>query len=252
MRTGVILMIVLLAAPPAGGIDPGDTVINSIGMKLAYIPPGSFTMGSPDTEPGRIPNETRRQVTFAKGFRIGVTEVTQKEWLLIMGTSPGYFKGDDLPVERITWDEADEFCRRLSEKEKKRYRLPSQAEWEYACRAGTTTAYDTGGNEAALAAAGWYLGNSGNQSHPVGRKQPNRWGLYDTHGNVSEWCAKRPGSDTPGSDSPQLDGEEKALCDLRGGSWGLNAGDCRSASRLRNAGTYRYFDLGLRVVCELD
>lgn len=252
MRTGVFLMIVLVSVPPVAGDEPGNTVINSIGMKLAYIPPGNFTMGSPKTEPGRIPNETRRHVTFAKGFRIGVTEVTQKEWRLIMETSPGFFKGDDLPVERITWREANEYCRRLSEKEKKRYRLPTQAEWEYACRAGTTTAYYTGGNEAALAAAGWYLGNSGNQSHPVGRKKPNRWGLYDMHGNVSEWCAKPPDSDTTGSKSAQLDREEKALRDLRGGSWGLNASECRSASRLRNAGTFRYFDLGLRVLCELD
>ena len=252
MRTGVILLIVLVVVPPAGGADPGDIVINSVGMKLAYIPPGNFTMGSPKTEPGRIPNETRRQVTFARGFRIGVTEVTQKEWRLIMGTSPSYFKGDDLPVERITWREANEFCRRLSEKEKKRYRLPTEAQWEYACRAGTTTVYYTGGNEAALAATGWYLRNSGNQSHPVGRKKPNRWGLFDMHGNVSEWCAERPDGERGDATSAQLDGEEKALRDLRGGSWGLNASECRSASRLSNAGTFRYFDLGLRVVCELD
>jgi len=252
MRTVFSLTIVLIAVRTAAGVDPGDTIVNSIGMKLAYIPPGNFTMGSPKTEPGRIPNETRRQVTFAKGFRIGVTEVTQKEWLLIMGTSPGYFKGDDLPVERITWCEADEFCRRLSEKEKKRYRLPTQAEWEYACRAGTTTAYYTGGSKAALATAGWYLGNSGNQSQQVGRKKPNPWGLYDMHGNVSEWCALRADERSTDTTSAQLDGEEKALRDLRGGSWGLSASDCRSASRLSNAGTFRYFDLGLRVVCEFD
>ena len=252
MRIGVVLMVVLMAASSAVGEDPGDSVTNSIGMKLACIPPGSFTTGSPDIEPGRIANETRRQVKFTKGFQIGVTEVTQKEWRVIMGTSPSHFKGDDLPIERITWREAVEFCRRLSEKEKKRYRLPTEAEWEYACRAGTTTAYYTGGDEAALAAAGWYLGNSGNRSRPVGRKKPNGWGLYDMHGNVSEWCAKRSGGNKPGSKSQQLDDEEKALRDLRGGSWGLNAGDCRAASRLRNAGTYRYFDLGMRVLCELD
>ena len=95
-------------------------------MKLAYIPAGTFTMGSPETEPGRISNETQRQVTFAKGFRIAATEVTQQEWRLVMSTSPSYFKGDDLPVERITWLEAEEFCRRLSEKEEKRYRLPTR------------------------------------------------------------------------------------------------------------------------------
>jgi formylglycine-generating enzyme required for sulfatase activity len=252
MRTGLILVILLATVPPAHGTEPGEIVINSVGMKLAYIPPGNFTMGSPNTEPGRIPNETRRQVTFARGFRIGATEVTQKEWRLIMGTNPAFFEGNDLPVERITWHEAVEYCRRLSKKEKKRYRLPTEAEWEYACRAGTTTPYYTGRNEAALAAAGWYLRNSGNQSHAVGRKKPNPWGLYDMHGNVSEWCAARPDGERGNSTSVQLDGEEKALRDLRGGSWGLTASECRSASRLSNAGTFRYFDLGLRVVCELD
>ncbi len=252
MRTGVFLMVVLIATAPAAAVGPGDIVVNSVGMKLAYIPPGDFTIGSPKTEPGRIANETRRHVTFEKGFRIGITEVTQKEWRLIMGTSPAFFKGDDLPVERITWREAVEYCHRLSKKEKKRYRLPTEAEWEYACRAGTTTAYYSGGNAAALAAAGWYLENSGNRSHPVGRKKPNPWGLYDMHGNVSEWCAERPDGDRGNSTSAQLDGEEKALRDLRGGSWGLSASECRSASRLSNAGTFRYFDLGLRVVCELD
>ena len=252
MRTGAFLMIVLIAATPASGDELGDIVVNSVGMKLAYIPPGKFTMGSPQTEPGRIANETERHVTFEKGFRIGVTEVTQKEWSLIMGSNLAFFKGDDLPVEYITWHEAVEYCRRLSEKEKKRYRLPTDAEWEYACRAGTTTAYYSGENKNSLATAGWYLGNSGNQSHPVGRKTPNPWGLYDMHGNVSEWCAERSEERKTDTTSAQLDGEEKALRDLRGGSWGLNANDCRSASRHSNAGTFRYFDLGLRVVCDLD
>ncbi len=252
MRSIVLLMTVLLAAAPTSGVEPGDVTVNSVGMKLAYIPPGEFTMGSPDTEPGRVANETQHHEKFEKAFRIGVTEVTQRQWRLIMETNPSFFKGEDLPVERITWQEAVEYCRRLSEKEKKRYRLPTEAEWEYACRAGTTTVYYTGENKAALAAAGWYLGNSGNQSHPVGRKQPNRWGLYDMHGNVSEWCALRPDGERGDANSARLDDEEKALRDLRGGSWGLNANDCRSASRHANAGTFRYFDLGLRVVCELD
>ncbi len=252
MRTNLILIMVLLVIRAAGGTEPSDIVTNSVGMKLAYIPPGTFTMGSPDTEPGRITNETQRRVTFANGIRISVYEVTQKEWRLIMSTSPSYFKGDDLPVERITWLEAVDFCRRLSKKEKKRYRLPTEEEWEYACRAGTTTAYYTGGSEAALATAGWYLRNSNNQSHPVGLKKPNAWGLYDMHGNVSEWCAERADERSTDTTSVQLDGEEKSLRDLRGGSWGLNASDCRSASRHSNAGTFRYFDLGLRVVCELD
>jgi formylglycine-generating enzyme required for sulfatase activity len=252
MRTTAFLTTVLLAAAPARGIEPGDVVVNSVGMKLAYIPPGEFTMGSPDSEPGRIVNETRRRVKVEHGFRIGVTEVTQKQWRQIMGMDPAFFNGDDLPVERITWGEAVECCQRLSDREKKQYRLPTEAEWEYACRAGTTSIYYSGENEAALNDAGWYLGNSGNQSHAVGLKQPNPWGLYDMHGNVSEWCADRPRGERGDLNSAQLDNEEKALRDLRGGSWGLTASQCRSASRLSNAGTFRYFDLGLRVVCDLD
>jgi formylglycine-generating enzyme required for sulfatase activity len=236
----------------ACGAKPGHTIINTIGMKLAYIPPGTFTMGSPKTEPNRIPNETQHQVMFKKGFRIGVTEVTQKQWQQVMGSNPSDFKGDDLPVEHVTWYEAEEFCRRLSQKEQKQYRLPTEAEWEYACRAGTKTAYYTGQDKAALDSAGWYRGNSRNQSHPVGLKKSNPWGLYDMHGNVSEWCAERPDADTFKSNSAQLDREEKKLRDLRGGSWGLGGSDCRSASRHRNAAFFRFFDLGLRVMCEPD
>ena len=253
-------MFVLLAAAPGCGTQHRESVTNSVeivtnsvGIKLAYIPPGKFTMGSPETEPGRVANETQRNVKIEQGFRIGVTEVTQKQWQLIMGTNPAFFQGDDLPIEQVTWHEAVEFCQRLSEKEKKRYRLPTEAEWEYACRAGTATVYYSGKDKDMLDAVGWYVENSGNQSHPVGRKQPNAWGLYDMHGNVSEWCAERLPDDKEGdSRSAQLSSEENALRDLRGGSWGLNASDCRSASRLRNAGTSRYFDLGLRVVCDLD
>lgn len=253
MRIGFFFMIAVAVTPAASGSEPGETITNSVGMKLAYIPPGSFMMGSPKSEPGRIANETEQEVTFQKGFLIGVTEVTQKQWRLVMGTSPSYFRGDELPVEQVTWHDAVEFCQRLSEKENKPYRLPTEAEWEYACRAGSRTAYSTGQAETALAETGWYRPNSGNRAHPVGQKKPNRWGLYDLHGNVSEWCAERAEYKpyTPESKSAQVHGEEQAERDHRGGSWGLNANDCRSASRFRNAGAFRYFDLGLRVVCDL-
>ena len=253
MRISSFALLVLTATHTVPAAEPGDTVTNSVGMKLAYIPPGEFTMGSPESERHRISNETQRRVAFKKAFRIGVTEVTQEQWREIMGTAPSYFKGDELPVERVTWQDADEFCRRLSAKENKRYRLPSQAEWEYACRAGTTTTYHTGKDEKALGEAGWYRRNGGNRSHPVGKKKSNPWGLYDMHGNVSEWCAKRGDIDVRlNSKSTRLEWEEARLRDLRGGSWGLNANDCRSATRLANAGSFRYFDLGLRVVREID
>lgn len=258
MRTGLLLTILAVSLSATGGAEPGralkpgDVVTNSIGMKLAWIPPGSFTMGSPESERGRTANETPRTVTVAQGFRLGVTEVTQKQWREIMGSDPSYFKGDQLPVEHVTWHEAAEFCRRLGEKEGRHYRLPTEAEWEYACRAGSTAAYSTGKDEAALAEAGWYQRNSGNQSHPVGQKKPNAWGLHDMHGNVSEWCADRPDGAVSSPDSQILSREIKAERDHRGGSWGLSAGDCRSASRHRNDGNFRYFDLGFRVVRESE
>jgi len=251
MKITVIIAAILTTPLAFGENQPEDTITTSIGMKLAFIPPGEVTMGSPEDEPGRIVNEKQQKVTFKKGLHIGVTEVTQKQWREVMGSNPSYFKGDELPVERITWPEAVEFCRLLGEREKKKFRLPTAAEWEYACRAGTTTAYHSGRDKAALEKAGWFRGNSGNKSHKVGLKEPNRWGLRDMHGNVAEWCAARPGAQIYKTNSAQLDQEEKSLRDHRGGSWGLGASDCRAAARHRNAASYRYFDLGLRVVCEL-
>ena len=234
----------------AQGLQPFSTITNTVGMKLTYLPPGKFVMGSPKSEPGRTTNEVQTDETIEKGFLIGQTEVTQKQWHQVMGTDPGFFKGADRPVENITWHEAVAFCRRLSEQEKKHYRLPSGMEWEYACRGGTETAYCAGNGGTALGKVGWYQKNSGNQSHPVARKQPNAWGLYDMHGNVSEWCAMR--EDTYQTESDLVNREIKSGRDLRGGSWGLTQSDCRSAARHRNNGDYRYFDLGFRVVCEAD
>ncbi|MCB1122686.1 MAG: formylglycine-generating enzyme family protein [Verrucomicrobiae bacterium] len=254
------LTLILLAGQSTLQIEANDkstpipTINNSVGMKLAYIPPGTFTMGSPDSESGRIANETLRQVTFVKGFYCGVTEVTQKQWREVMGTDPSFFKGDERPVENITWHEAQQFCERLSKLENKHYRLPTEAEWEYACRAGSVTPYYSGMDAKALDEAVWFSKNSGNQSHPVGQKKPNSWGLHDMHGNVSEWCANRAKDDpeTFVSESGLVNQEIEAERDHRGGSWGLNANDCRSASRHRNNGDFRYFDLGMRVVLEAE
>jgi formylglycine-generating enzyme required for sulfatase activity len=234
----------------AQAFEPFITITNSVGMKLTCLPSGVYVMGSPTSEPGRTANEVQTNETIEKGFLIGTTEVTQKQWREIMGTDPSFFKGENRPVENITWHEAVMFCQRLSDKEKKHYRLPTGVEWEYACRAGTKTAYCAGNGAEALGRVGWYQKNSGNQSHPVASKQANAWGLFDMHGNVSEWCAVR--EDTYKTESDLVNREIKSGRDLRGGSWGLTQGDCRSAARHRNNGDYRYFDLGFRVVCEVD
>ena len=166
------------------------TCTNTIGMEFVLIPAGEFDMGSHLDEEGRCNDEGPvHHVNIEKAFYMGRYEVTQEQWRAIMGDNPSYFTGDDyLPVESVSWDEVQEFIRKLNEKEDTdKYRLPSEAEWEYACRAGTTTRYSFGDDESKLGDYAWYGDNSGGKTHPVGRKKPNSWGLYDMHGNVWEW-----------------------------------------------------------------
>ena len=186
----------------------GDPIENSIGMVLVPIPAGEFLMGSPETEPGRRDNEVQHQVTLTKPFLLGVHEVTQGQWQAVMGTTPWKGKefvkeGDDYPATYVSWHDAVEFCRKLSEKEGLEYRLPTEAEWEYACRAGTTTAYSFGDDASELGEYAWYRENARNvgqkYAHTVGQKKPNPWGLYDMHGNVWEWCSDWYGDYPSGS-----------------------------------------------------
>jgi len=160
---------------------------NSLGMKLNLIPPGEFTMGSPESELGRNKGETQHLVKITKPFYLGVHEVTQQQYEKVMGTNPSSYKGDTKPVEMVNWDEAVAFCGKLSDEEGVEYRLPTEAEWEYACRAGTTTVYSFGDDASGIGEYAWHSGNS-NSTHPVGELKPNPWGLFDMHGNVYEWC----------------------------------------------------------------
>jgi formylglycine-generating enzyme required for sulfatase activity len=163
---------------------------NSIGMEFVLIPAGAFEMGSPSNEAGRDDDDGPiHQVTIKNAFYMGKYEVTQEQWRAVMGDNPSYFTGNDnLPVEQVSWDDVQEFIRKLNAKEgTDKYRLPSEAEWEYACRAGTTTRYSFGDSESRLGEYAWYTDNSGSKTHPVGQKKPNPWGLYDMHGNVWEW-----------------------------------------------------------------
>jgi formylglycine-generating enzyme required for sulfatase activity len=173
-----------------------------------------------------------------------------------MENNPSKFK-DNLqnPVEPISRDEAQEFCKKLSQKTGKEFRLPSEAEWEYACRAGTTTAYSFGDNASLLSEYAWYTDNSGSKTHPVGQKKPNPWGLYDMHGNVWEWC--QDSYEKYGGESDLIRKTGKPITKennnrsrlLRGGSWNNYARDCRSAYRYDFGAIIRLGSYGFRVVC---
>ncbi len=246
---------------------PGEVITNSIGMKMALIPAGSFTMGSPADEPGRrknneTNNETQVEVTISKSFYLGVTEVTQGQWTRVMGTTPwkgnGFVKeGSDYPATFVSWDDAVAFCGKLSGNESETYRLPTEAEWEYACRAGSTTAYSFGSDAAQLSEFGWWGGNFGGNAqteqyaHLVGQKRANDFGLYDMHGNVSEWCSDWLAKHLAGGRDPQgaISG---TLQVVRGGSWFYGADVCRSANRGFNARGFRNGRLGFRVSLQSD
>src|SRR5665648_172810 len=153
-------------------------------MKFTHIPAGEFMMGSSPDEKYRHDLEGPvHKVTISKPFYLGTYPVTQREWKAVMGDDPSFFKGDDLPVEQVSWNDVQDFIKKLNEKEDAdNYRLPSEAEWEYVCRAGATTRYSFGDDESKLAEYAWYKDNSGGKTHPVGQKKPNPWGLYDMNG----------------------------------------------------------------------
>ena len=223
--------------------QPPKEITNSIGMKLVLIPKGTFMMGSPESEKGRNENETQHEVTISKDYYLGVHEVTQAQYEKVIGKNPSHFQGAivgnenaDLPLENVSWDEAVEFCKKLSElpEEKKAgrvYRLPTEAQWEYACRAGSKTAYSFDDEEGLLPVYGWFIRNSSQRTHTVGLLEPNAWGLYDMHGNVWEWCSDWHEEYPKGAVSDPSGPREGSGRVSRGGGWGLVAAFCRSASR---------------------
>jgi formylglycine-generating enzyme required for sulfatase activity len=228
-------------------------------MKLVLIPKGTFMMGSPESEERRGYDETQHQVTISKDYYLGVHEVTQAQYEKVMGKNPSHFQGAivgnenaDLPVEMITWDDAVEFCKKLSDlpKEKKAgrvYRLPTEAQWEYACRAGSKTAYSFDDEEGLLPVYGWFYRNSSKRTHTVGLLEPNAWGLYDMHGNVWEWCSDWYGDYPKGALSDPTGPKEGSSRAFRGGCWDVVAAYCKSGDRNGYDPSFRDSNGGFRV-----
>jgi len=246
----VLLFISLPAAAQQNALQPAASLTNSVGMQFVSVPAGSFMMGSPYDEKGRQEDESPHQVTFSRAFYISITEVTQGQWHKVMGYNRSHFKGDSLPVEKITWKEAALFCEKLSQLESRIYRLPTEAEWEYACRAGSATAF--AGNNCAECLA-WYAANSGEQSRGVAEKFSNAWGLFDMHGNVSEWCADFYSPEYPDSAVSDPTGPDDGKhYVIRGGAWDTFLPGCRSAARSSAPASYQFKQTGFRVVMEVD
>jgi formylglycine-generating enzyme required for sulfatase activity len=228
------------------GADLTDSKIvkTDLGITFLYIPPGRFLMG--DDHDGPI-----HEVTLTTGFYMQTTPVTQGQWQAVMGNNPSHFKkcGPDCPVESVSWEDAQDFIQKLNEVEGEEvYRLPTEAQWEYACRAGTTSRYFFGDDESQLAEYAWYKKNSGKTTHPVAKLKPNDWGLYDMHGNVWEWCQDWYG-DYPNQSVSDPTGPEKGANRVfRGGAWSYSAENCRTACRGNWPPGNRRRILGFRLV----
>ena len=242
----------------------GDPVVNSVGMLLVPIPAGTFMMGTPETEKLGFDNEHQHQVTISNAFYMQTTEVTQGQWKAAMGTEPWKSsdrdkEGANYPATCVSWEDAVAYCEKLSAKEGKTYRLPTEAQWEYACRAGTKTIWSFGNDENQLGEYAWYRENTRaigeGYAHQVGQKKPNAFGLYDMHGNVWEWCHDYYGEGyykpSPATD-PQ--GPAWGVWHLfRGGSWQYLTRGTRSAERgAHGEGLISPEVFGFRVVRELD
>lgn len=224
---------------------------NSIGMKFTLIPAGEFDMGSEEFA-GERPVH---RVKIYKPFYLGTYPVTQAEWKAVTGDDPSYFKGDRLPVDMVAYDDIREFISKLNRKEGTYlhpYRLPSEAEWEYACRAGTTTKYSFGDSESKFGDYEWCWGNT-DHTQPVGEKKPNPWGLYDMQGNIREWVEDAYHRDYDGAptDGSAWEIRYSNVQVFRGGAWSFSASYCRSTIRNSGKWTDRSSDIGFRLLKEL-
>ena len=238
----------ILGLPVEKAMDLG----NGVKLELVLVPAGEFEMGSPEGEKGRDSDEGPvHRVRITKPFYIGKYEMTQDVWEKVMGNNPSNFKGARNPVEEVSWDDCQEFLRKLTALGKGTFRLPTEAEWEYACRAGSRTRFCFGDADDGLADSAWHNSNSAEQTYPVGQKRANAWGLYDMHGHVWEWCFDWYSVDYYRQSAPNdpVGPPAGSTRVLRGGYWSGRASHCRSAFRVHYGPASRYHTCGFRVVC---
>ena len=278
MKRSVIIGIVVILGLVAIGVtnkseaNGAEEVIipNSNGVVIDFkkVPAGTFTMGSPSSESGRYDRETQHEVTLTNDYMMGTYEVTQEQWEAVMGNNPSKWTGDKLPVERISWYDAIEFCNELSKLvgrepvyningtsttcdfTKNGFRLPTEAEWEYAARGGEGTEYLIYSGSDNLSNVGWYYSNSGSKTHTIGQKEPNKLGLYDMSGNVYEWCWDWYTYDLS-SDTDPKGPSSGSYRVKRGGSWDSGSRDCRSAIRSSGSPSGSSYFIGFRLVYSL-
>lgn len=233
------------ARPKAATVDLGHGVT----MTFVLIPAGSFFMGSPDNT-GEEDEMPRHRVTLTQPFYLGKFEVTQAQWQQVMGTNPSEFKGPQRPVDNVSWNDCQRFLAQLAAKTGRKFALPTEAQWEYACRAGTDTRWSFGDRATAAGDYAWLDVNAGGATHDVGGKRPNAWGLHDMHGNVQEWCAdfytKHAYAAAAATDPRGPPKSEGNL--LRGGGWGEHAENIRSAIRNCNGPDGAHNGIGFRCV----
>lgn len=246
---------------------PQELVIDLGGcaLRAVQIPPGEFRMGSaldPEAVAQRYGGNPQwhaderpvRRVRISTPFYLGRFEVTQRQWAAVMGSNPAAFRDELRPVENVSWMEVREFCKRLTQRLADTgvsVRLPTEAEWEYACRAGSNTAYFFGDNDAALGAYAWYNLNADKQTHPIGQRRPNAFGLFDMAGNVWEYCSDWYGPYEAGTDADPKGPSHGEARVLRGGSWKYHRSNCRSSDRNRCSPNEGADDVGFRVVVEV-
>ena len=225
--------------------------LNAKKLEMVLIPAGTFMMGSPDSEMDRWDVEgPQHQVTISKPFYMGKYEVTQAQWQAVMGSNPSYFKGNNFPVESISWDSCQTFIQKLNQLKQGAFRLPTEAEWEYACRAGTTTRFYWGDDPdyTQIGEYAWYADNSNSKTHDVSLKRPNTWGLFDMSGNVYEWCQDWYGTYSPGLQTDPTGPSSGSDHVFRCGGWDIYPQGCRPALRLHDVPSFRNNYLGFRLV----